>query len=204
MGYLVEALWLQIPLSVIWATKKVFVFALSLWCYKPVQSMAHHFVAFMHHARFNILISVTLKKTVFWNLQPATWYSCTDLRDCMASHPRFIFVMKLLCRHLTKLLGCNNIPLQGLYMTTQMTKTYNQAPGGIRTHHPSVWGVQNSTTLNSKVTVSSCFKAHKKIWKSLVSWWTACSYQQHSWYVKILCVSLFIKWWKDWVAGEYS
>jgi len=96
MGYLVEALWLQIPISVIWTTKKVFVFALSLWCYKPVQSMAHHFVAFMHHVRFNILMSVTLKKTVFWNLQPAVWYSCTDLQDCMATHPRFIFVMNFL------------------------------------------------------------------------------------------------------------
>jgi hypothetical protein len=82
-------------------------------------SLAHHFVAFMHHVRFNILMSVTLKKTVIWNLQPAVGYSCTDLRYCMASHPRFIFVMKLLCRHLTKLLGCNNIPLQGLYITTQ-------------------------------------------------------------------------------------
>ena len=97
--------------------KVIFVFALSLWCYKPVQSMAHHFMAFMHHVIFNILMSVTLKKNVFWNLQPAVWYSCTDLPDCMASHPRFIFVMKLLCRHLTKLLGCNNIPLQGLYLT---------------------------------------------------------------------------------------
>jgi len=66
-----------------------------------------------------------------------------------------------------------------------MTKTYNQAPGGIQTHHPRVLEVQSSTTLNSKATVSSCFKAHqKKIWKSLISWWrTACSYQQHSWYV---------------------
>ena len=108
--------------SVIWATKKIFVFALSVWGYKLVQSMAHHFVAFMHHARFNILVSVTLKKTVFWNLQPAVWYSCTDMPDCVASHPRFIFVMKLFCRHLTKLLGCNNIPLQGLYMTIQTHK----------------------------------------------------------------------------------
>jgi hypothetical protein len=122
MGYLVAGLWLQITLSVICATKKIFVCALSLWCYKPVQSMAHHFVAFTHHVRFNILKSVTLKKTVVWNLQPAVWYSCTDLPDCMASHPRFIFVVKLLCRHLTKLLGCNNIPLQGLYMTIQTHK----------------------------------------------------------------------------------
>jgi hypothetical protein len=70
MGYLVEGLWLQILLEVIWATKKIFVFALSLWCCKPVQSMAHHFVAFMHLVRFNILMSVTLKMTVFLNLQP--------------------------------------------------------------------------------------------------------------------------------------
>jgi len=121
-GYLVAGLWLQIPLSVTCATKKIFVFALSLWCYKTVQSMAHHFIAFMHHVKFNILKSVTLKKAVFWNLQPAVWYSCTDLPDCMASHPRFIFVMKLLCRHLTKILGCNNIPLQGLYITIQTHK----------------------------------------------------------------------------------
>ena len=122
MGYLVKGLWLQIHLSVLWATKKLFVFAPSLWCYKPVQSMAHHFVAFMHHVRFNILISVTMKTSVFWNLQPAVWYSCTDLPDCMASHSRFIFVMKLLCRQLTKLLGCSNIPLQGLYVTIQTHK----------------------------------------------------------------------------------
>jgi hypothetical protein len=98
MGYLIEGLWLQIPLEVIWVTKGIFVFALSLWCYKPVQSLAHHFVAFMLHVIFNILISVTLKMTVSWNMQPAVWCNCTDLPDCMVSHSIIIFVMKLICR----------------------------------------------------------------------------------------------------------
>jgi hypothetical protein len=98
MGYLVVGLWLQIPLEVIWLTKGIFVFAPSLWCYKSLQSLAHHFVVFIHHVICNILISVTLKMTVFWNLQPAVWCNCTDLPDCMASHSIIIFVMKLIRR----------------------------------------------------------------------------------------------------------
>jgi hypothetical protein len=107
---------------VIWVTKKMFISALSHWCYKPVQSMAYHSVFFMHHVRSNVLISVTLKMTVFWNLQPC---SLVELYRSARLHgftsQKSIFT-NLVHRYLTELLGCKNTPLQGLYMTTHTHK----------------------------------------------------------------------------------